>query len=315
MASNEKQRQPSARIGERLRAFRDAKGLRQEDVSNSARKLGFAWGRSSVAALEAGNRELSVAEFLSLSFILADLGGWDEPLLPPDELLYLSDSAGIHAARMPNLMFALVSPSLIPKRSIQDDDDIIALGALENERERSDFEVNVSIAKNVHFYEWMFFRFFPDAHVVGYNTSEGAYQEITRTIDRRLSTPSGGRPGVRIVHTFALGMWGRPPGVERDARTNERGDYDSRRALQSARGHVTRELIDELQEEINKRWPEILEMTDDLDRAVRNQESLNEWEKRFLAASKQWVSYLRAKRGKGAGEILDSMGVDLPFGD
>lgn len=212
-------------------------------------------------------------------------------------------------------MFALVSPSLIPKRAIQDDDDIIALGSLENERERGQFEIAVSIAKNVQFYDWMFFRFFPDTHVVGYNTSEGAYQEITRTINRRLSTPDGGPPGERIVHTFALGMWGRPPGVERDARASERGEYGSRRALQSARGHVTRELIDELQEEINRRWPEILEMTADLNRAVRNEDSLKEWTARFHAASAKWVAYLREKRGEDSVEdMFDSMAVhpELP---
>ena len=41
-------------LSARLRNLREDAGLRQDDISRKAKSLGLAWGRSSVAALEAG---------------------------------------------------------------------------------------------------------------------------------------------------------------------------------------------------------------------------------------------------------------------
>src|SRR5712692_10565893 len=53
-----------------MRALREERGLRQDDVAQAARRLGFRWSRAAVAKLEAGQRHLSVAEFLSLADLL-----------------------------------------------------------------------------------------------------------------------------------------------------------------------------------------------------------------------------------------------------
>jgi transcriptional regulator with XRE-family HTH domain len=53
-------------IGERMRALREERGLRQDDVAQAARRLGFHWTRAAVAKLEAGQRGLNAGEFLFL---------------------------------------------------------------------------------------------------------------------------------------------------------------------------------------------------------------------------------------------------------
>lgn len=56
-------------LSARLRDLREDAGLRQDDISRKAKGLGLAWGRSSVAALEAGARNLSAFEWLLLPSI------------------------------------------------------------------------------------------------------------------------------------------------------------------------------------------------------------------------------------------------------
>lgn len=64
-------------VGKNVKGFRDAAGLRQEDVARTARQLGFGWSRSTVAMFEAGNYELKAAELLALPEILRLAGVGD----------------------------------------------------------------------------------------------------------------------------------------------------------------------------------------------------------------------------------------------
>jgi hypothetical protein len=58
-------------VAVRLREHREGLiSLTQDDVARAAQRLGFDWGRSSVAAIEAGERDLSGAELLALPYIL-----------------------------------------------------------------------------------------------------------------------------------------------------------------------------------------------------------------------------------------------------
>src|SRR5215510_7547295 len=64
----------AAAVGKGLRAFREAKRVRQNDVALAARQTGLAWTRSIVMALEDGRRYLTIDEFARLPLILERLG-------------------------------------------------------------------------------------------------------------------------------------------------------------------------------------------------------------------------------------------------
>ncbi|PZG33707.1 hypothetical protein C1I98_28530 [Spongiactinospora gelatinilytica] len=92
-------------MGERVRALREAAGLRQEDLSRAARAAGLAWPRSKIAQLERGDKALSAEELLLLPVVL----GWvlDRPV-PWRELvdgdIALSDQVTIAAADLSRYM-------------------------------------------------------------------------------------------------------------------------------------------------------------------------------------------------------------------
>lgn len=66
---------PLARVlGERLRFLRTRAGVPQEAIAAEARRLGLGWAKSSVAALEAGRRALTLEEGLLLPVVLARAG-------------------------------------------------------------------------------------------------------------------------------------------------------------------------------------------------------------------------------------------------
>src|SRR5262245_54751817 len=46
--------------------------LTQDQVAAAAQRLGFAWSRSSIAAIEAGDRDISAEELLALPFIISE---------------------------------------------------------------------------------------------------------------------------------------------------------------------------------------------------------------------------------------------------
>jgi hypothetical protein len=47
---------------------------------------------------------------------------------------------------------------------------------------------------------------------------------------------------------------------------------------------VTRELIEELQAEINRRWPEVTEILQELEKALETKEGFEAWEEEVLRA-------------------------------
>jgi transcriptional regulator with XRE-family HTH domain len=53
-------------VGGRIRQLRGLIGLTQDQLAEAARAQGFGWARATLADIEAGKRELSATEFLSL---------------------------------------------------------------------------------------------------------------------------------------------------------------------------------------------------------------------------------------------------------
>jgi len=104
--TNEKQqtRTLAQVVGIRFRVHREEAGLTQDEVAAAAQRLGFAWGRSSVAALEQGTRDLGAAELLALPFIWAEAS---------------AQQPGFTAAGMS--LFELISPGLNVKVALSDE--------------------------------------------------------------------------------------------------------------------------------------------------------------------------------------------------
>jgi transcriptional regulator with XRE-family HTH domain len=281
MKSNGKARPLAVIVGERLRAFREAKGLRQEDVAAVARSLGLPWARSSVAALERGTRELSVTEMIMIPTVIYGLGGWEEPLLPPSERIALTEKSSIQVNSLPSAFFGLVSP--VKGESADDDeltrgDDLVSLGAIPSPPPPRKEEENRETARKVTVYNRLLITLWPESNQLHWMDAAQQYNnELSTTVANRLARPDGRRIPPRMLGVLAFGLWGRPIGEERDARTEVRGNYSSKRALQTARGHVTRELINELQTLIDSRWKEIQRVFSDLDRVINDPVKLRAW--------------------------------------
>jgi transcriptional regulator with XRE-family HTH domain len=69
----------AAEVGKALRGWREARGIRQDEVARAARQVGLPWTRSVVVALEAERRYLTIDEFKRLPRLLELLGA------PPGE--------------------------------------------------------------------------------------------------------------------------------------------------------------------------------------------------------------------------------------
>lgn len=290
MATNDKPRQLSAVVGEGLRKFRESRGLRQEDIANAARDYGFTWGRSSVAALEAGNRELSIGELLLIPAIVRKLGGWDEPIISARAQVMISDSTWILAHQIPGQAWALLTPTVPPERARQDlqplEDETFLLGGIEAEDHHGP-EFRRKVVLEVSMWERMYYTLWPEK-LSTRRWEESESFELDRRVAERITTPDGKSADSGLVEAFSFGLWGRSTGDERDARTDERGKYDTKRALQSARGHVTRELIDELQTEITRRWAEASEFISKTKEAIATDEGLDKWSKELNDLREQW---------------------------
>lgn len=297
MTNDDKPQSLTVIIGKQLRVFREDHGLRQEDVAEAARELGLSWGRSSVAALEAGNRDLKLEELILLNALIKKLGGWDRPFLPPHERVLVGGVAVMEAVNVGRQIRRLCSePSSDRKGEASAVDDDLSLGELENIAP-GDLSVRglQRLARGLLTYRLMLARLYPRDYM-SVDPIGGIHSEINRKVAERLVRPDG-RAEVTsgIVCVFAFGLWGRSVGDERDHRTSLRGEYDSKRALQSARGHVTRELIAELQSEMDARWPEVREILDEREAAIEaageDREALRKWQQEVWKETKPYLGY------------------------
>lgn len=286
MTSNDRGRQVSEVIGKRLRALRESKDYRQEDVAAAAQTLGLKWARSSVAALEAGTRSLSVEEFLLMPALVAQLGGWEEPLLLGTDRLIVSETLTLAAERLPSSAIGYLTPLMDTKSHIErnrrreEEED---LGAIP--RQDGKFAYNLyAHSKNkssaeAAVYGRIVLAIAPDAVIADWHEMTKRDYEITRTVTARLALPTEqqlyNKP--MLTRAFAFALYGTSLGAERDARADRHGPYPSKRALRSARGHATREIIDELQQAIDSRWPAVQSVLDELDAVIDSPEELADW--------------------------------------
>ncbi len=235
----------AAAVGARVRALREAHQLRQEDVAQAARSLGFRWTRTAVANLEAGHRRLSAAELLVLPDMLnfARLDRVRErsrpvvelaDLIPEDEWIALTNESRIlgRALRM------VVRGELSRVRTT--DLDIPAL----REMRAGTAEALAGLHRVLGQREAIWQAVWPEAgDPEMLEAAREAAGESEQKAARRLGVPAF------AVALEARRRWHRSLSAERDRRVTAQGrNMTERRTLQALRGHISRSLLSELQD-------------------------------------------------------------------
>lgn len=279
MVSDEKQRPLAEIVGERLKAFREERGLRQADVAAAAAKWGLAWARSSIAAMEAGSRNLSMEEVLLLPVIIDDLGGWDQPLIQPDTWVSLTPTWGVQAKYLGDLASNLAIPHLIQVRDTPLKGTAFGVRKSEQREVGSDDDL-YAYQMEAENQAWRLFcaRFYPEISwkEISRGANLGSDLELVAKVAKRIENPNGGPASWGLINVLSRALWKAPFEEERDRRAGERGDR-TERAFQSVKGHVTRELIKELEGEAQKIWPEVNALFGELATIWEDAERLAAW--------------------------------------
>jgi len=255
----------SAAIGERMRRLREERGLRQDDVAQAARQLGYRWTRVAVAQLEAGQRRLSAAEFLALPDMLnvathAQSSLPERPgavveladLVPDDGWIALTNEHRTQARALRLLLRGHLSEVRTTDR------DIPLQRHLNAEGERT-FASVVPGDRTLAEREEIQRAVWPDAPDLDVQeAAREAAGEAERKAAARLRVPA------YAMALAARRQWHRSLTSERDSRVAERApDGDeleeetddprtSQARLQATRGHVTRSLLSELQQAFSR---------------------------------------------------------------
>lgn len=214
-------------IAANLRRLRENAGLSQDEVVRTARARGIPWARSTLAAIETGTRTISVAELILLPTVLG---------VTMDELL-----AGTGRVRVGES-----TPKLEVVRRLLRGEELgrVTVGELgwpgtpfdtdawaqawEKKRRRLE-----QLAPGITFGQAV-------------EAEEAAKGDAEQKAARRLGVDAG------ELSVAAFGRWGRSLTDERDDRLAERLGPDTPASAQ-ARGHITRELLAELEPILRKK--------------------------------------------------------------
>lgn len=223
-------------VGRNLRAVRDRHGLTADDVAAAARALGLSWQRSTVASIETARRGLGAEELLLLPVILWRASGEHVELLEllesegPIELAASSGHGSTRATTRGLEQVLTGAPIKLGRKSWDLAESGRVLGGFVD-RVR---ELGKVLPKGVE----------PEE---AFRAAEEGQHEAEQKAARKL-----GRPAPQVAHA-ARRRWGRSLTAERDARVEERleGDVDPA-SVRAIRGHVTRELLAVLAEDLTK---------------------------------------------------------------
>jgi len=215
-------------VGATIRRIREAYELRQEELAAMARsEWGLTWTRATVAAIETGKRELSPVEFLLLKPMLSvryeDLFPDKQPILITPEAIVRSD-----------FLKALFSPEFDHERILVEP---------EFKRSRAWIDEGLGILSSLQ----LKMSKFPKDAFFWRKLKQHAAGDAEQKAARKL----GVEPVVIAVAAYNL--WDRSLSDERDHRAKELTITSSAGRLQNIRGHVTRELLRELERVLKRR--------------------------------------------------------------
>jgi hypothetical protein len=212
-----KPRDLAAALGKQLQAFREEHALRQDEVALAARKAGLPWTRIVVRALETGRRELSIDEFARLPSVLRHLGAGEARSA---RLESETDKVALHVEPLPLIQRALEDPA---KRRLWDSEWERLRQLLGPAPSGAGAGTAAAIAEN-----------------------QAVFASAGGDLEQKVARRARLHP--LVVARAAYRLWGRSLTEERDARlAGQTAGPIAPRALQGARGHVTRALVAELE--------------------------------------------------------------------
>jgi hypothetical protein len=220
-------------IGQRLRELRLEHGLRQDQVATAARQVGLGWTQSTVAAVERGNRALSLGEWFLLPTVVGFAGRVTGPWPKLAELLPNSGRVAVSAettADVDVLRAELAGQLDHDSRHPFGDYDTPFSRQLNEGTRRFSAEVKRLLP------------LWPAMTMGGLKAArEAARGDAERKAARKLGVPA------LKLSVAAHGRYGRSFTDERDRRVAEQTPADAPpRSLQALRGHVTRAMLAEL---------------------------------------------------------------------
>jgi transcriptional regulator with XRE-family HTH domain len=275
-------------ITDNMRRIRRERKVLQEDVAMAARWVGVMWSSTTVAQIESGTRQLSLDEFLLLPLILrcklSDLVAVEDGDQPV--------KLGFNTILDPEAVADLVSAKGPQLR----DDQIPMLPGLE---EKLDPRIKEAISDSGL-----------EPTLLSYlKVREGARGEAERKAAQTLKWPAV------LITALAIRLWNRPMTEERDARAREQAAEG--KEARAVRGHVTRQLLLEIQNEHYERLEVIGDNLPDTpvklkpvsgdERALRNI-SIDDYESDESVRTKATKPYERWMRFKIL-EVLEKEGT------
>lgn len=238
----------------RVRTLRDERGETRDELARRARSHGLPWSRDTIAHIEDGTRAIPVEEFLLLPFIfeceLADILGPGDADDVGGVVLVIDARARIllteQASAQPRALAAVLRGRWSDHR-----DGFETPGSLDAIAERmagtigrfADTTARL-IERRTKSYE----RLWPGASVEELIQAEAAAENLAeQKAEAKLGVDA------LYVSVAAFGLWGRSLTDERDRRLIERAKASiSPRSRQALRGHITRELLQELEPVIRR---------------------------------------------------------------
>lgn len=224
-------------VAVRLRELRGLWGLSLEDVAASARSIGLDWSRGTVWAIEkverdssgSGSRRLAMAEFLVLPAILQRAGGAEGILrdVSLDDVMPRVDHVRIGALRLPGeALRALLLGSPINLAAVQDPE----LRSQQSERSEEKDALELLVRAQI-----------PE---VATEVLSWARLPVERSVARRLEVAP------ELAATAGYRRWKASLTAHRDEIATQHSkpsssDVEARRQLTAARGHATREILND----------------------------------------------------------------------
>ncbi len=245
-----------AQVGESVRGLRLSTGTRQSDVADAARRHGLGWSQSSVATLEAGQRDLTAAELAPLPSILRDAVGVSVRRVRETAGLRQTDVS--QASRAHGLAWSQSRVAALERgdKAVSIEELALLPILLSNASGR-----DVTLSDLIR----------PDARIalsatvtvdgrtlvgilggqpVAVDVRGASRPDWLDDADRHAAKRIGCAP--EMVLTVAKRLWGRRLSEERDRLVAERDGNPSPDRRRALRGHAARRLADEIAEAIKR---------------------------------------------------------------
>ncbi|SED63814.1 Helix-turn-helix [Streptomyces sp. 3213] len=218
-------------LGAGLREIRKARGLKQEEAAALLQRHGLTtWIRGTVAQAEVGARRIALEEVLLLALAF-EVPPADFVAGAPDDLVELSPGVRLTVAAVKALLSGnTAAVQAIPAQAVEITESL----ALTNRT--SDFLAEVQRSGRV------------DPALV--ERAVASVGEAERHVARKIGTSP------EWVNLVALRRWDRTLSQERDLRLQERRPEASKGQLATLRGHITRELLTELEHDLRGVHPD-----------------------------------------------------------